>query len=421
MNDAITPAEAQEFLDLAYVPSCAACGTRFRCVCERDADVYARVRRDVERLARTVVAQAEDLERVTAERQEARRQRNRALDELSDVKDEHAVDLATLRPTDDPMLDATDGAHPAWWRGHDHAAEKMREALDDARLTADRLLGENTAITAEVERLTEENMRLRAEQRANHAGMDRSVVDRYASAPEDRAPLPANLRNDPCVMWHPELRAWGTYAQGDAVFYPGTRSIDACVKYRDHMTGATIAVSTHPPCVDAVRAESLRAELARVEAERDRLQRACDEGLPREVIHCPACKAQHLEGPRHDNPKIDGRKRPHHDHRCYACGHIWHTARWSFGAAEPSEEQKLREAIAGRTVPPTELEIAAHAARGGRWLVSHDHDCGSGERLCYVLDSGANDALGMVRRPPKYPVTYVALDRTSRPCPWPVP
>lgn len=23
---------------------------------------------------------------------------------------------------DDPMMDATDGAHPAWWRGHDHTA-----------------------------------------------------------------------------------------------------------------------------------------------------------------------------------------------------------------------------------------------------------------------------------------------------------
>lgn len=29
---------------------------------------------------------------------------------------------------DDPLLDATDGAHPAWWRGHDHTAAKIAEA-----------------------------------------------------------------------------------------------------------------------------------------------------------------------------------------------------------------------------------------------------------------------------------------------------
>lgn len=31
------------------------------------------------------------------------------------------------RPVDDPTLDETDGAHPAWWRGHDRAVEKLRE------------------------------------------------------------------------------------------------------------------------------------------------------------------------------------------------------------------------------------------------------------------------------------------------------
>lgn len=28
---------------------------------------------------------------------------------------------------DHPEFDATDGAHPAWWRGHDHAAAKFIE------------------------------------------------------------------------------------------------------------------------------------------------------------------------------------------------------------------------------------------------------------------------------------------------------
>lgn len=68
--------------------------------------------------------------------------------------------------------------------------------------------------------------------------------------------------------------------------------------------------------------------------ERDRLQRACDEGLPRERIDCPACGVRHIEGPRHDNPSVDGRTRPHHTHRCYHCGHVWDAGRWSFGVAE---------------------------------------------------------------------------------------
>jgi hypothetical protein len=41
---------------------------------------------------------------------------------------------ATPAPTpalaaDDPQWDATDAAHPAWWRGNDHAFEQMRRQL----------------------------------------------------------------------------------------------------------------------------------------------------------------------------------------------------------------------------------------------------------------------------------------------------
>lgn len=51
----------------------------------------------------------------------------------------------TLVPNDDPQWDATDGAHPAWWRGDDHGyargqAEiaRLRAALDGvARLSDD--------------------------------------------------------------------------------------------------------------------------------------------------------------------------------------------------------------------------------------------------------------------------------------------
>lgn len=42
---------------------------------------------------------------------------------------ELATEILAARITDDPTLDATDGAHPAWWRGHDHTAERMRDEL----------------------------------------------------------------------------------------------------------------------------------------------------------------------------------------------------------------------------------------------------------------------------------------------------
>jgi len=85
--------------------------------------------------------------------------------------------------------------------------------------------------------------------------------------------------------------------------------------------------------------DALKAERDSLQAERDRLQRACDEALPREAIFCPACGARHIEGPRHDNPSVDGRKRPHHTHRCGGCGHVWDSGRWSFGVA-PGEERQ---------------------------------------------------------------------------------
>lgn len=47
------------------------------------------------------------------------------------------AEVARLR--DDPALDGTDGAHPAWWRGHDRAAEVWRERVEAAEREAARL------------------------------------------------------------------------------------------------------------------------------------------------------------------------------------------------------------------------------------------------------------------------------------------
>ena len=47
------------------------------------------------------------------------------------------AEVASLR--DDPEFDATDGAHPAWWRGHDYVSARFKEELDKARRERDNL------------------------------------------------------------------------------------------------------------------------------------------------------------------------------------------------------------------------------------------------------------------------------------------
>lgn len=83
-----------------------------------------------------------------------------------------------------------------------------------------------------------------------------------------------------------------------------------------------------------------------------RFQRVCDEALPREYIACPKCGKQHIEGARFDNPEIDGRRRPHHTHRCYHCKHVWDSGRWSFGAAVSKEEGPIH--VMGEAIPEPE-------------------------------------------------------------------
>lgn len=75
------------------------------------------------------------------------------------------------------------------------------------------------------------------------------------------------------------------------------------------------------------RVEALIAEHQALTDERDRLARACVEGLPREVLPCPECGRPHVDG-------ADGTEygtKPHHTHQCHHCGHVWDVGRWSFG------------------------------------------------------------------------------------------
>jgi hypothetical protein len=45
-----------------------------------------------------------------------------------------AEDRATV---DEPLLDGTDAAHPAWWRGHDRATEVWRSRVETAERERD--------------------------------------------------------------------------------------------------------------------------------------------------------------------------------------------------------------------------------------------------------------------------------------------
>ncbi len=130
--------------------------------------------------------------------------------------------------------------------------------------------------------------------------------------------------------------------------------LDATVAAVDYLRPVAPETARH--------ADALAAEVRRLRAERDRLQRACDEGLPREVILCPNCKLKHVEGPRHDNPALDGRTRPHHTHRCYHCGHVWDAGRWSFGVEEATgiaaELEAARADAAGLRAELNELRAS---------------------------------------------------------------
>jgi len=85
------------------------------------------------------------------------------------------------------------------------------------------------------------------------------------------------------------------------------------------------------------------AEVAELRAERDRLQRACDEGLPRELLLCPACGQMHIDGAN----GVEFATRPHHTHLCQHCGHVWDNGRWSFGADVPAPVRYRRVSLYG--------------------------------------------------------------------------
>ena len=93
-------------------------------------------------------------------------------------------------------------------------------------------------------------------------------------------------------------------------------------------------------------------------------------------------------------------------------------------AAQAAEIDRLRAIIDGRTTAPTEAEIAAHEAAGGRWrsivpgefiLSTSDGDGDAEDARQTSAVQRANAAI-VVRAG----VRWWALDAQNRPCAWPV-
>lgn len=78
-------------------------------------------------------------------------------------------------------------------------------------------------------------------------------------------------------------------------------------------------------------------------------------------------------------------------------------------AAAMAERDALRAIVAGRTTPPTDAEIEAHASAGGTWLV--DDGCGvyQKESRRAVIDARADGDV----------VRWLPLNTARRPCVWP--
>lgn len=83
-----------------------------------------------------------------------------------------------------------------------------------------------------------------------------------------------------------------------------------------------------------------------------------------------------------------------------------------------AEVLRLRAIIEGRAVAPSNAEIAAHEAAGGRWRAFHYSPCL--EAHFDHLDAiGARQAAAVLRER-GLPAAWWALDSQRRPCAWPV-
>jgi hypothetical protein len=82
---------------------------------------------------------------------------------------------------------------------------------------------------------------------------------------------------------------WGVWAQGDCAFFEVRDGAEACELYRDALAHAQLGVSTHPPCVDGLRARRLADEVANLEVIRDTLTAEVERLRAARVGVCDNC------------------------------------------------------------------------------------------------------------------------------------
>jgi len=74
------------------------------------------------------------------------------------ARDEYGYDPdESYTAEDNPFYDATDGAHPAWWRGSDYSIDRVVETLHNL---LDGKQGPFTTPCAELNRLSERILKL---------------------------------------------------------------------------------------------------------------------------------------------------------------------------------------------------------------------------------------------------------------------
>lgn len=89
------------------------------------------------------------------------------------------AEVARLR--DDPALDGTDGAHPAWWRGHDRAAEVWQGRAEAAEREAAMLRGETAGAAVSLGIISDDLDSTRRQLDAARADLARVTAERDAA------------------------------------------------------------------------------------------------------------------------------------------------------------------------------------------------------------------------------------------------
>ena len=217
---------------------------------------------------------------------------------------------------------------------------RLRELVENGAVPPESLRAELTVVAADVLREYDRILFTLDTERACQRDRDRLRNDEasaYRRAAETLRAECADLRAELARVERDaaDVRGRAAYAVGADSLLSEARAEIARLHdvLRATARACTLPEDTAPAALPAqVEAciRDLSGQIEQLTAERDRLQRACDEGLPREVIHCPACGRRHLDGAN----GVEFATKPHHTHLCQHCGHIWDHGRWSFGAPD---------------------------------------------------------------------------------------